>query len=106
MIIKDLHLELENLKAGGTFIPTSIKGSVMYLQNYATWIDQFVHVDSVSSAFLYVNAKVHRSGINFPTMHVVGTDWNSMEGYDGIGNEGLCYMANSLGLKCWGMPLK
>ncbi|KAI9205159.1 Anp1-domain-containing protein [Polychytrium aggregatum] len=62
-------------------------------------------LDSVGGTVLYVKAKVHRAGVIFPPFHLIGTDWDSEDGgYDGIETEGVCYMARTVGYRCWAMP--
>jgi mannan polymerase complexes MNN9 subunit len=64
----------------------------------------FVEVDSVGGTMLFVRAQVHREGVVFPPLYIVGTDWDRREGWDGVETEGLCYMARSIGYRCWLMP--
>lgn len=66
--------------------------------------ERFVEVDSVGGTFLYVKGEVHRKGVSFPPYYVIGTTWESGEGWDGIETEGLCYVGRNLGYTCWGMP--
>ncbi|KAI8909858.1 Anp1-domain-containing protein [Powellomyces hirtus] len=66
--------------------------------------DEFVPLDSVGGTVLYVRADVHREGAVFPPYYIIGAEWDQMEGYDGIETEGLCYVARTLGYKCWAMP--
>lgn len=60
-----------------------------------------VPLDSVGGAVLFAKSIVYRQGVIFPTYYVIGTTWQRFEGYDGIETEGVCYMARSLGYKCW-----
>jgi hypothetical protein len=57
----------------------------------------------VGGAVLFMRAEVVRRGVVFPTQFIVGGEWD-YEGYDGIETEGLCYIAQHLCYKCWGMP--
>ena len=65
--------------------------------------DDLVHLDSVGGTVLYIAADTVRQGLTFPTYNVVGTQWNSTEGWDGIETEGVCYIAKSLGFGCFGL---
>ena len=65
--------------------------------------DDLVPLDSVGGTILYMNSESIRQGLNFPTYHVVGTTWNSTEGWDGIETEGICYIAKTLGYGCYGL---
>lgn len=67
-------------------------------------LDYAVELDSVGGAILFAKAIVYKQGVNFPPMYAVGTDWDLLEGYDGIETEGTCYIAKTLGYKCWAMP--
>ncbi|KAL3902103.1 MAG: hypothetical protein SGCHY_000052 [Lobulomycetales sp.] len=67
--------------------------------------ERYVEVTSVGGAFLFVRADIHRLGISFPPYYAVGAqDWDMKEGYDGIDTEGICFLARTVGFKCWGMP--
>ncbi|SCU88875.1 LADA_0E12530g1_1 [Lachancea dasiensis] len=64
-----------------------------------------VEIDSVGGAILFVKSEVFKYGVQFPTYHVIGADWDlPLGGYDGIETEGLCYGSKMLGFKCWAMP--
>ena len=65
--------------------------------------DDLVPLDSVGGTILYMNSESIRQGLNFPTYCVVGTSWNSTEGWDGIETEGICYIAKTLGYGCYGL---
>lgn len=65
--------------------------------------DDLVPLDSVGGTILYMNSESIRQGLNFPTYYVVGTKWNSTEGWDGIETEGVCYIAKTLGYGCYGL---
>ncbi|KAL3156435.1 hypothetical protein ABBQ38_000744 [Trebouxia sp. C0009 RCD-2024] len=65
--------------------------------------DDLVPLDSVGGTILYMNSESIRQGLNFPTYYVVGTRWNSTEGWDGIETEGVCYIAKTLGYGCYGL---
>jgi hypothetical protein len=87
------------LESGATFIPGPTEKTT-FLYNY----DQdFVEIDSVGGTVLFVRGDVHREGVIFPTQYIVGGDWE-YEGYDAIETEGICYLAQHLCYKCWGMP--
>ncbi|KAI9190848.1 Anp1-domain-containing protein [Polychytrium aggregatum] len=72
------------------------------------WInkeDRVAELDSVGGTVLYVRADVHRNGVNFPPFYLIGSDWDAKYGgYDGIETEGLCYIARTIGYRCWAMP--
>lgn len=61
-------------------------------------------VDSVGGAILFAKSIIYEQGVIFPPIYIVGTDWDRVEGYDGIETEGICYVATLLGYKCWAMP--
>lgn len=63
-----------------------------------------VKLDSVGGAFLFAKSEIYKQGVVFPPFYLVGTDWDRVEGYDGVETEGLCYIARSIGYECWGMP--
>lgn len=67
-------------------------------------LDYAYEVDSVGGAVLFAKSIVYKQGIVFPPLYIVGTEWDRLEGYDGMETEGLCYMAKALNYKCWGMP--
>ena len=99
--------ELRRIKEGGLFVPRPAPG--------LKHIDQFdlsekkaeylVPLDSVGGTVLWVDAKVHRQGINFPPYYAIGTEWDR-PGWDGIETEGLCYIADQVygGKNCFGLP--
>lgn len=59
---------------------------------------------SVGGAVLFAKSEVFRVGAIFPPFYAIGSEWERSEGWDGIETEGLCYVANVLGYKCWGFP--
>ncbi len=65
--------------------------------------DDLIPLDSVGGTILYISSDVIRQGVIFPTYRAVGTAWNSLEGWDGIETEGVCYIAKSLGYGCYGL---
>ena len=69
---------------GTPFIPSRTE-STLFLDDFANRkgpSPRFIKVDSVGGTLLYVAAKVHRSGINFPTLLLIGIqDWEMTEGY-------------------------
>lgn len=81
-----------------------MKGKLFHISELAQEGVDFVEIDSVGGTVLFVKAEIFRKGINFPPYYVIGTDWNRIEGWDGIETEGLCYVAKASGYKCWGMP--
>ncbi|KAI9199376.1 Anp1-domain-containing protein [Polychytrium aggregatum] len=95
----------KQIKEGTTsdFVPNG-DGAEMVVH----WIDKddkVVELDSVGGTVLYVRADVHRNGVNFPPFYLIGSDWDAKYGgYDGIETEGLCYIARTIGYRCWAMP--
>ncbi|KAH3679842.1 hypothetical protein WICMUC_000585 [Wickerhamomyces mucosus] len=67
-------------------------------------LDYSVKLDSVGGAVLWAKSEIFKQGVNFPFYYVIGTKWNRFEGFDGIETEGVCYLAEKIGYKCWGMP--
>ncbi len=65
--------------------------------------DDIVHLDSVGGTILYIKGDLIRFGITFSPFYVVGTTWDSLEGYDGIETESICYAARSIGFGCYGL---
>lgn len=51
-----------------------------------------------------VRAELHMRGVVFPPLYLVGGHWHTQGGYDGIETEGLCYVARSMGAKCYLAP--
>ncbi|KAL3895202.1 MAG: hypothetical protein SGCHY_004846 [Lobulomycetales sp.] len=92
-------------RASVSFIPDRT-GDTRYLSDMSNRHGpKFVPVDSVGGTFLYIKAQAHRSGIDFPTLMLIGIhDWDMKEGWDGMETEGICYTAKRLGYQCWGMP--
>jgi len=92
---------------GAIFIPDQIHGVTKHLSDFLK-LDpkrekEFVKLDSVGGTVLFVKSEVHKQGVIFPTDYIVGTEWDHL-GYDGIETEGLCYLAKTIGVSCWGMP--
>ncbi|TMW66676.1 hypothetical protein Poli38472_013990 [Pythium oligandrum] len=83
------------------FVPNPL--NVDRISTFAQRPEDYIALDSVGGTMLYVRADIHRQGVLFPHHYVIGSEW-SMEGYDGIETEGLCYSAHFLGFRCWGMP--
>ncbi|RLV89082.1 hypothetical protein JA1_005374 [Spathaspora sp. JA1] len=63
-----------------------------------------VKLDAVGGYVIFVKSIIYKQGILFPNSNVVGTNWDRLQGYDGVETQGFCYMANALGYQCWGMP--
>jgi hypothetical protein len=74
-----------------------------HMSKLADQSQDFVEIDSVGGAVLFVRADVHRNGVLFPTIMTVGNDWE-YEGYDGMETEGICLLAKRSCYSCWGMP--
>lgn len=97
--------EWKDINAGKLFVPRPT-GETKFMNGWRNKDEPFMSLDSVGGTYLYVKADIHRSGIAFTTLYVVGTDWERAEGYDGIETEGICYVAKAAGYKCWGMPFE
>ncbi|KAJ3010914.1 hypothetical protein HKX48_007132 [Thoreauomyces humboldtii] len=80
--------------------------TVMFVEELAKYGQETELVDSVGGTVLFVKADVHRQGVLFPPFYAIGTEWDAVEGWDGIETEGLCYVARTLGYRCWAMPLE
>ncbi|ODQ78433.1 glycosyltransferase family 62 protein [Babjeviella inositovora NRRL Y-12698] len=80
-------------------------GDTKNLAVFANGKEEFVELDSVGGTVLFVKAEIHKQGVSHTPYYAIGTDFGIKEGYDGIETEGLCYVAQALGYKCWGMPL-
>ncbi|KAL7749497.1 hypothetical protein RI367_005051 [Sorochytrium milnesiophthora] len=78
------------------------KSWVLADQKFAN--EQWVELTAVGGTWLLMSAEVVLAGVNFGITNVVGTTWDSLGGYDAIETESICYMAKSIGKKCWGMP--
>lgn len=98
------------------YVPRDVDNKMFHLQNHVDEVrnkldddplknqDYIIPLDSVGGAILFAKSIIYKQGIIFPTSYIIGTTWQRLEGYDGIETEGLCYLANSIGYKCWGMP--
>lgn len=98
------------------FVPMDVDGQMYHLGDHVSAIKGLpetdekrdlsyaVPLDSVGGAVLFSKSIIYKQGVVFPTMNVVGTTWDRSEGYDGIETEGVCYMAQTMGYKCYGMP--
>ena len=97
--------EWEDIKQGkSSYVPRHVSGESKFVMSMKTDGVNFVPLDSVGGTLLFVKSEIFRKGVTFPVYYVIGTDWDITEGYDGIETEGLCYVARTLGYKCWGMP--
>lgn len=98
--------ERKKISEGGLFVPDKTSKTI-YLDDDSIQKDpakpEYVEIDSVGGTALFVKADIHRQGVIFPTQYIVGAEWE-FEGYDGIETEGICYLAQRLCYKCWGMP--
>lgn len=65
--------------------------------------DQACELNSVGGAVLFAKSAIFKQGIVHPPYYIIGTTWQR-EGFDGIETEGLCFVAQLLGYKCWGYP--
>lgn len=67
---------------------------------------ELVPLDSVGGVVLYIKAELVRRGLNFPSYYVVGGNWGDeggFGGYDGLETEGICWVAERLGVGCYGL---
>ncbi|KAJ3047375.1 hypothetical protein HK097_011583 [Rhizophlyctis rosea] len=99
--------QLQDLRKGGLYVPVRGEGSKGFWELMSSDPDERFRMeplDSVGGTFLAVQAEIFRQGVAFPTLYVVGTEWDMVDGWDGIETEGLCFLARSIGRKCWGMP--
>ncbi|KAK6511282.1 hypothetical protein TWF481_000203 [Arthrobotrys musiformis] len=64
--------------------------------------NDIVKLDSVGATSLYIRANLLREGLVFPVHSVAGAEWGQ-DGRDGIGSEGLCYIAERLGWGCYAL---
>jgi hypothetical protein len=111
--IKPTAAERERIARGGLFIPRPGPGA-KHMDNFNTYASMknlrgsqnIVPLDSVGGTVLWVQAELHRQGVIFPPLYLIGSEWGQVGGYDGIETEGICYLANAvLGRQaCWGMP--
>jgi len=90
--------ELSSLDTGGFYEPRDVKGEMYHLKHLR---DQstFMELDSVGGTILFLRSFVIKQGVIFPPLYIIGTDWDRIQGYDGIETEGICYIANSIGYK-------
>ena len=96
--------EIEGIKKGQLYVPRH--AGAKFITDLKSQNQTFVEIDSVGGTMLYSKTELFRQGVNFPPLYVVGTDWDRNEGWDGIETEGLCYVAKSMGYKCWAMPFE
>ncbi|KAF8004278.1 hypothetical protein HF325_001726 [Metschnikowia pulcherrima] len=113
---KQLQLMDEDKWDDAAFVPHDVEAGMYHLGHQAEEVKDLpmsderrdmsysVELDSVGGAVLFSKSIIYKQGIVFPTMNIVGTAWLRKEGYDGIETEGLCYMAQTLGYKCFAMP--
>ncbi|GAB7346434.1 hypothetical protein MBLNU457_5131t1 [Dothideomycetes sp. NU457] len=96
--------EMELLRAGKLYMAASTE-SMIYVDHRTEYTadDEIFPLDSVGGTILYIKADLVRKGLNFPPYFVVGTSWDSPNGYDGIETEGLCYIARTIGYGCYSL---
>ncbi|KAL0025859.1 hypothetical protein WJX79_007968 [Trebouxia sp. C0005] len=98
--------ELIEIAAGRSF-PQKTKqkrhGDIKFLDELALNKSEFVQLNSVGGTMLWVKASVHRDGVVSPVANIVGSEWHR-QGFVGLETEGICWLADFLGYKCWGMP--
>ena len=98
---------LSQIKAGKLFVPRPAPGlkHIDQFDQNNKHQDYLVELDAVGGTVLWVNADMHRQGINFPPNYVIGTEWDR-SGWDGIETEGICYIADQTygGKNCYGLP--
>ncbi|KAJ3297214.1 hypothetical protein HK104_000731 [Borealophlyctis nickersoniae] len=102
--VKPTPQELAKIRQGHLFVPRATSGTQFLSYHIDDNPHKFIELDSVGGTFLFVRADVHRQGAVFPTLYVVGTEWDTVDGWDGIETEGLCFLARTIGYRCWGMP--
>jgi hypothetical protein len=93
--------ELQEIRQGKLFVPRPNGAKFLFQMKDE---GEFVEIDSVGGTVLYMKAEIFRVGVVFPPYYAVGTDWDVPEGWDGIETEGICYIAKTMGFRCWGMP--
>ena len=96
--------EIESIRNGGLYVPRP--DGAQFIFQLKEQNKEFVELDSVGGTMLYLKADLFRKGVIFPPFYLIGTDWDRIEGWDGIETEGVCYIANTLGYKCWAMPFE
>lgn len=96
--------EMKLLRAGKLYMAASTE-SMIYVDHRTEYTsdDEIFPLDSVGGTILYIKADLVRKGLNFPPYFVVGTSWDSPNGYDGIETEGLCYIARTIGYGCYSL---
>ncbi|GEQ72035.1 hypothetical protein JCM33374_g5721 [Metschnikowia sp. JCM 33374] len=113
---EQLQLMNEDKWEDANFVPEDIQDEMFHLGGHVAEtkdlpesdekrnLSYLVDLDSVGGAVLFAKSIIYKQGVLFPTMNVVGTAWSRQEGFDGIETEGLCYVAKTLGYKCFAMP--
>jgi hypothetical protein len=97
--------QLTTTEQGGLYITDGGRPKTMFITDMRRkQMGEFVELVSVGGTVLFVRAEVHLKGAIFPPYAVIGTLWNRTEGWDGLETEGICYIARSIGYKCWAMP--
>jgi len=96
--------EIKALKRGEIFVPRGTNAT-KFMRNltHLSSNEEIFRLDSVGGTLLYIRGELIRQGLTFPTLYIVGTDWELSEGWDGIETEGLCYVAKTLGYGCYGL---
>lgn len=96
--------EMRNLRAGKLYMASSTD-PIIYVDHRTEYTtdDEIFPLDSVGGTILYIKADLVRKGLNFPPYFVVGTSWDTPNGYDGIETEGLCYIARTIGYGCYSL---
>ena len=93
-----------NIPEGKTlYVPRHVGGQAWALADSRFQGSDYVELTSVGGTWLLMSTEVILAGVNFGTFNVIGNTWHN-EGYDGIETESVCFMANRIGKKCWGMP--
>lgn len=85
----------------GMYVPEALMVKTLEKQNSE---GEVVKVDSIGGMAVLIKADVIREGVVFPPYNVIGGEWDTDGGYDGIETEGVCYVAKRIGKECWGVP--
>ena len=96
--------EIQTIKKGGLYVPRP--NGAKFIYELKDQNKEFVELDSVGGTMLYLRADLFRQGVIFPPFYLIGSDWDRVEGWDGIETEGVCYIAKTMGYKCWAMPFE
>jgi len=99
--VKPNEADRKRIATGGLFVPRPVPGITKFIDDFQ---EPLVRLDSVGGTVLWVRSDLHRQGLVFPPIYIIGSEWEH-DGYDGIETEGICYIAKRMGAECYGMPL-